>query len=108
MLAEFDKPDKITVYVPRLGNLALVEKPLITSRGNKPFAEKAPVYPKSQFLLTRLISDRSRVGVNTSVERAVEGLRPFDVWTSSSIEERQAQLTELARKVWQVPQPVAL
>jgi hypothetical protein len=103
VLADFDKPELVALYVPRLGNLALIEKPLNTSLGNKPYAEKAKVYPRSQFLLTRMIAEQPVVGVNTSVERALQGLRPFQTWLSSSIEERQEQLTVLARAVWQIP-----
>jgi Protein of unknown function DUF262/Protein of unknown function (DUF1524) len=107
VLAEFDKPEQVASYVPRLGNLVLVEKPLNTSLGNKPFGDKARVYPRSQFLLTRVISERPVVGVNTSVERALEGLSPFETWTSRSIEERQEQLTGLASTVWQMPRPAS-
>ncbi len=103
VLADFDKPDQVRSYVPRLGNLALVEKPLNTSLGNKALADKARVYPKSQFLLTRIIAERPVVGVDTSVERALMGLAPFTVWHAASIEQRQQQLTGLARAVWQVP-----
>jgi hypothetical protein len=105
VLAAFDKPELVALYIPRLGNLALAEKPLNTSLGNKPFASKAKVYPKSQYLLTRVISERPAVGVNTSVERATQGLDPFDEWFSTSIEARQKQLTRLARSVWQMPRP---
>ena len=107
VVAQFDKPELLSTYIARLGNLALAEKPLNTSLGNKPFVEKLPVYPRSQFLLTRVISERPVVGVNTSVERAVAGLQPFGTWDSKSIEDRQAQLGALAAKVWQMPPPDA-
>lgn len=102
-LEEFDKPELASTYSAKLGNLALIEKPLNTSLGNKPYSEKKAVYPKSQFLLTRCISELPAVGVNTSVERAVADLQPFEAWDSAAVDERQSQLAALATKVWEMP-----
>ncbi len=102
VLAEFDKPDQAADYIPRLGNLAMVEKPLNTSLGNKPYEDKRRVYPQSQFLLTRCISERPNVGVNDAVTRAVRNLDPFEKWDSQAIELRQQQLTALAERVWEM------
>ncbi len=85
-----------------MGNLALVEEPINISLGNKGFAEKREVYPRSKFLLTKLVAERATVGANTAVERATEGIEPFQEWTSSSIQERQEVLTKLTHQVCQM------
>jgi uncharacterized protein with ParB-like and HNH nuclease domain len=105
-LAEFDAPDEVEAFVQRLGNLALAEKPLNTSLGNRPYSEKRKEYPKSQFLLTQAIAQRPVLGIDTSVNRAVRDLRPHEEWTSGSIVERQADLAQLAFDVWDVPATV--
>jgi hypothetical protein len=46
------------------------------------------------------------LGANTSVDRAVKELEPYDDWCSTAVESRQAALTALARKVWDLPEPV--
>jgi hypothetical protein len=90
----------------RLGNLVLVEKSINASLGNKPFSKKKSVYPKSQLLLARAISEKIQVGVNTKIDRAVRGLEPFETWNSAAIRKRQEALTDLAFKVWEVPEAV--
>ncbi|MBE9040727.1 DUF262 domain-containing protein [Oscillatoriales cyanobacterium LEGE 11467] len=99
----FDKPDEIEGYIKKLGNLTLLEKSINKSIGNKPFEEKKVEYPKSQYILTRSISEKIEVGKNTAINRATANLQPFDEWTSESIEQRQKMLTELAKKVWEMP-----
>jgi uncharacterized protein with ParB-like and HNH nuclease domain len=102
-LGEFDAKDSVDDYVGRLGNLCLVEQAINTSLGNKPFSEKRLVYPKSKFLLTQTIAVHVKIGSNTAIDRAVQELTPFDVWTSDAIRKRQKMLQQLARKVWSLP-----
>lgn len=89
----------------RLGNLALVEKSINSSLGNRPFSKKRLVYPKSKLLLTQAIAERPQIGVDTRIDRAVADLEPFDSWNDASVERRQAELTKLARRAWNVPVP---
>lgn len=103
-LAEFGVPASAArLFVNKLGNLALAERPLNTSLGNKPYSVKRPVYPKSRFLLTRTIGAKVVVGANTTVNKAVTGFEPFESWTPRSVQQRQAMLTKLAHRVWEVP-----
>lgn len=90
--------------INRLGNLVLVEKSINASLGNKPFSEKRKVYPKSKLLLVHAISERPKVGVNTSVDRAVRELAIFETWNEAMIISRQDLLAKLAHKIWNVPQ----
>jgi hypothetical protein len=90
-------------WTQRLGNLTLVEQGINSSLGNQPFSSKRPVYAQSQLLLTRAITEKPKVGVKTRIDAAVADLEPFDQWTPLAIEARQAQLTDLASTVWDVP-----
>jgi hypothetical protein len=101
---EIDVVEDIGELVQRLGNLALAEQPINIHLGNRPYSEKKAVYPQSQFLLTQAISRKPQLGTNTSVDRAVKELEPYEDWCSSAIDGRQATLTILARKVWDVPE----
>jgi uncharacterized protein with ParB-like and HNH nuclease domain len=101
--AELDSAERVEEYIQRLGNLALVEMPLNTSLGNKPYSQKHPVYAHSQFLLTKSIAERVVIGSNTTVDRAVRDLEPFSAWGTAAIDQRQDQLRLLARRVWDVP-----
>ena len=92
-------------WTQRLGNLTLVEQGINSSLGNRPFSSKRPVYSQSQLLLTRAISERPSVGVNTRINAAVSGLDAFANWTPVEVERRQGQLVDLARAVWDVPIP---
>jgi len=100
--ASFDKPNEIKTYIPRLGNLMLLEKPINASIQNDVFAIKKNRYKTSKFLLTKSIAEEIVVGTNTAIDRAVQGLKKFDEWISSSIIQRQRILAELAKKVWNV------
>jgi hypothetical protein len=103
VLAEFDKPQEIYDYIPRLGNLTLLERSINSSIGNGRFAAKKEPYHQSKFLLTRSITEKVAVGVNTAIDRAVKDLLTFDEWTSEAIELRQAMLAQLACHVWDMP-----
>ena len=89
--------------INRLGNLVLVEKPINASLGNKPYSKKKLVYPQSKLLLVHAISERPKIGVNTSVDRAVRDLESFSEWNEASVTARQAKLGELARVIWNIP-----
>jgi hypothetical protein len=105
-LAAFDRlePEKIEDYIHRLGNMTLLEDAINRSIRNNPYTDKKEAYRQSHFLLTRTIAQPIQIGVNTKIDRAVEGLITFDKWTSESIEKRQQMLTELAKRVWDMPQ----
>jgi uncharacterized protein with ParB-like and HNH nuclease domain len=104
VLEAFDRPDEIEYYLHRLGNMAILEDALNRSAGNKPYKEKKKYFAQSQFLLTKSIAVDPRVGGKHAINRAIEGLHPFDEWTSDSIEERQKMLTNLAKDVWDMPE----
>lgn len=87
----------------RLGNLVLVEKSINASLGNNPFSAKRLVYPKSQLLLTQAVATRPSIGVNTKIDKAVAGLEPFERWNETAVERRQAGITHLARRAWNIP-----
>lgn len=91
--------------INRLGNLVLVEKAINASLGNKPFSKKKLVYPKSKLLLVHAISERPKIGVNTSIDRAVRDLEPFDEWNEKSIAARQTKMGIMAREIWNIPSP---
>ncbi|MBA5726113.1 DUF262 domain-containing protein [Bombella favorum] len=85
-----------------IGNLALVEKSINMSLGNKAFSYKKRIYPKSRYLLTRIISEKPDIG-NTAIDRAVAHMHPFDEWNKNTIRQRAQWLAELACTVWNVP-----
>ncbi len=103
VIGAFDKPDDIYDYIPRLGNMTLLEDAINRAIKNQPFASKKEAYRQSHFLLTKTIAQEVQVGVNTKIDRAVAGLMTFDEWTSESIERRQDMLVELAESVWDMP-----
>jgi len=102
--AAFDKPDQYHEFTGRLGNLTLLEKTINSSVSNGSFVEKAPGYKQSAFLITKSLAERPTVGVNTQLNRAVEGLIQFDAWGSSAIERRGEMLVRLAQNVWNMSQ----
>ncbi|WP_375478620.1 HNH endonuclease family protein [uncultured Nostoc sp.] len=103
---DFDKPNEITKYISRLGNLTLLEKTINASIGRGTFSEKKAAYPQSVFLLTRSITEKPVLGTNTALNRAVQDLKEFTIWNSQAIEERQKMLTYLAKQVWDMDQAV--
>lgn len=68
-------------YVQRIGNLALVTRQENRRLGNKPFNRKKPTYQKAGLALTRSLAE-------------------FEDWDPKAIEKRQAELGDLAPKVW--------
>ena len=99
----FDKPAEYDDYLIKLGNLTLLEKTINSSVSNEGYADKAPGYRQSSFLLTKSLAERPHVGNNTQLNRAVAELIQFEYWNSQTIDERQIMLTMLARKVWDMP-----
>jgi methionine aminopeptidase len=81
----------------------LLEKTINASISNNPFVEKKEGYLQSQFLLTKSLINKPKVGVNTQLNRAVDELIQFEEWNSETIELRQQMLVDLARKVWEIP-----
>jgi hypothetical protein len=84
----------------KLGNLTLLEKSYNASAGNKDFRDKAEVYRKSHFYLTKSISEFDRVGKKTSVQLLNDRLICFSDWSAKTIEERQGMLAKLALSIW--------
>lgn len=103
LINSFDKPQEINSYIKYLGNLTLLEKSINASISNKLFEDKKEAYKQTKFLLTKSMAEKVTVGVNTAVDRAVQNLEIFDSWTSESIERRQKMLTQLAKRVWDMP-----
>ncbi len=103
VLNGFDKPAEYHDYKLKLGNLTLLEKTINTSISNRGYAEKRPGYLQSSFLLTKSLVEKPHVGSDTQLNRAVQDLVQFGVWDSSSIEQRQKMLTNIARKTWDMP-----
>lgn len=95
-------PFEDTSVTDRLGNLALVEKSINASLGNRPYSAKRDVYPQSQLLLTKALAVRPRVGVKTRIDVAVADLDPFTHWNEAAVAKRQGMLATLARSVWRV------
>jgi hypothetical protein len=86
--------------VAKLGNLTLLEKSFNASAGNRDFAEKATIYGKSHFYLTKSLVEFDKVVKNTSLQRLNDRLLRFSDWGAKTIEERQAMLAKLALLVW--------
>ena len=106
VIASFNQPESIRDYIPRLGNLTLLESSINSSVGNGLFSEKKPPYGESKFLLTKTIAYPVAVGANTAIDRAVRELLTFQEWTSDAIDRRQEMLTQLAKRVWDMPDRV--
>ncbi len=100
MIKNFDKPNEIKKYILKLGNLTFLEKSINASIQNGFYSSKIEPYKQSKLYLTKSIVESIRVGKNSQIDRAVKNLKPFEQWTSNSIEERQKILTNLALEVW--------
>ena len=100
--AEFGSDADSQELLWSIGNLALAEKSINTSLGRRPFSYKRTIYPRSQFLLTRVLGKKHEIG-NTAIDRAVAHMTPFETWTRSDIAQREAWQTNLACNVSGVP-----
>ena len=87
-------------YKNRLGNLALLEKPINIVASNDFYAAKQDEYRKSGNYLTRSLVELTNVGQNTSISRINEKLKAFPGWDAASIEKRHGMLIALAQDVW--------
>lgn len=110
----FDDPEVAARCVQRLGNLTLLEKPINGSACRGSFDSKLEAYKDSKLMLTRAIGSPDVFGKNTSLQRAIglisgapvgnasSAVEEAPVWTSETIEARQAAMARLAREVWMV------
>lgn len=106
-VARFNRPDEYYDWVPKLGNLALLEKSINASIGRETFFRKKQEYSKSKFLLTKVLGGPVQVGIDTAINRAVSALRSYEKWDSETIGDRQRLLANLAYEVWDVPRSSA-
>lgn len=100
--AEFGEGADSPVLLWSIGNLALAEKSINTSLGRRPFSYKRTIYPKSQFLLTRVLGEKPDIG-QTAIDRAVAAMKPFETWTRADIAQRATWLSDLAAETWSIP-----
>ena len=75
-------PELLRECVNRLGNLCLMDRPSNRQKAAQGFHAKSKTYGASNFILTKSISER------------------WQEWNRNSIEARQAELAELAVRVW--------
>ncbi|NLR98875.1 DUF262 domain-containing protein [Rhizobium sp. P38BS-XIX] len=101
-MAEFGEGADQFELVQRLGNLMLVESSVNRVIKNRPYSEKAIVYPTSQFLLARCQATVLAIGANDKITRAIQKLKPASSWDRQAIEERQKWMAEAAVEVWGV------
>ena len=103
-IAEFGVGGNDQRLIQRLGNLLLIEKSINRAIHNGRYSTKIAVYPQSKFLLTRCQASKQsgQVGVADKITTTVESLDVFPEWNMEAIERRQAFLTKLAAKVWDV------
>ena len=87
-------------YKTRLGNLAMLEKPINIVAGNGFFETKKTEYVKSGNYLTRSIAGLNTVGKNSSITRINSKLQAFEAWSAAQIDLRQDMLIGLAKDVW--------
>lgn len=87
-------------YKNKLGNLALLEKPINIVAGNDFYSAKQAEYRKSNNYLTRSLVELTTVGQNTSISRINAKLDSFPSWDASAIERRHGLLITLAQDVW--------
>ena len=89
-------------YKTKLGNLALLEKPINIVASNGYFKGKCEEYQKSKYYLTSSIAGLTVVGNNTSINRINQLLISFDDWNAAAIDERQSMLMRLAKEIWKI------
>lgn len=89
--------------IQRIGNLMLVEASVNRVIKNRPYSEKAAVYPTSQFLLARCQATAITVGTNDAITRAVQKLDPASTWHRVAVERRQRWMAAAAAEVWSLP-----
>jgi len=104
LVEAFSKGNKkeYDIYKNKIGNLALLERPINESIKRDFFDKKKLEYLKSKFYLTHSISKIETVGVDTSINRANEQLKSFDVWDKDSIDARSKMLLDISKLIWKV------
>jgi hypothetical protein len=102
-LAEFGEVPVESDFCQRLGNLMLVEKTINQIIVNKPYSEKAEVYPQSQYLLVKCQASTPVFGVADHISKVVTTVPSFGKWDKNAIDDRRDYMVELAREVWEVP-----
>ncbi len=90
------------VYKTRLGNLALLEKPINIVASNNYFRSKCDEYKKCKYYLTSSIAEITTVGNNSSINRMNIKLESFTDWNADTIEKRQDLLTKLVFEIWKI------
>ena len=83
----------------------LIEKSINRSISNGRYSGKISAYVQSKFLLTRCqaSTEAQQVGSADKITKAVQGLQCWPQWNASAVKERQVFVTQLARRVWDVP-----
>ena len=102
-IAEFGRKDLEPGLGQKLGNLALLEKTVNQALGNKPYSKKAGVYSQSLFLLVKCQAARPHFGVTDQITKVVSTIPNFPIWNRQAIDDKQAYLSSLARRVWEIP-----
>jgi hypothetical protein len=100
--AEFGEGADSPTLLWSIGNLTLAEKSINTSLGRRPFSYKRTIYPKSQYLLTRVLGEKPDIG-QTAIDRAVATMKPFETWSRADIMQRTEWLSNLAAEIWSIP-----
>ncbi len=114
ILAEGAHPDALSEFgeggsdqgnIQSLGNLLLIEKAINRSISNGCYSGKSIAYAQSKFLLTRCQADVGghEVGKADRITKTVQSLQAWPTWSKENIKSRQAFLTKLALRVWDVP-----
>jgi len=87
-------------YKTRLGNLALLEKPINIVASNDFFDKKKKEYVKCKHYLTSSLAKLENVGKNSSITRINTKLKSFTDWNAKTIDTRQDMLIKLSREIW--------
>lgn len=79
---KWNLPEEVVLgYSKRLGNMTLLDPASNVDVGNKPFAEKLPIYKESPLLITREIAKNSTWGPDEiDARQAVMAATALDIW----------------------------
>jgi hypothetical protein len=102
-LAEFGEVPVEADFCQRLGNLMLVEKTINQIIGNKPYTEKAEIYPQSKYLLVKCQVSTPVFGVADHISKVVTTVPSFGKWDKKAVDDRRDYMVKLAREVWNIP-----
>jgi len=90
------------IFKNKLGNLALLERPINASIKRDFYEQKRIPYSSSIFYLTRSISKFDEGGKETSITRTNSKLKSFEEWDSQSIDLRHQILFNLSKELWSI------